>query len=249
MNRLSSKGIAVKDVMRFVRNKSGAEVTMLSLLEKGEIPEADAQLVCDTYPGTGWHWNTQDRAWEQRVPAPELAHRVSVEYFITSGDQPLTSKAPFLSLPDKVVAAHMASAIRDLSKKMLGVEFRVKHDPLARWLPSNHWIENMPEGFLALASDSAIKSMEADRGSDTLTEPWFADAHDEFIEHEFEAQSSQLLATFPVPDAEPGRPRVIALTGKLEGSFSLEGYPSVCYASRELAERMAAILEPSVQNA
>lgn len=247
MDRLTARDISVRNVVRFVCDKSGTEVTILSLLENGEIPESDARLVCDTYPGTGWHWDAQDKAWEQRLPIPELVQRVAVNYFLVSENSILTSMAPFLSLPDKVVAAHMAHTIQALSEKTLGVEFRIKHNPLARWTPSIRWAESMPDGFLAIASDAAIKSMEADRESDTITEPWVEDSYDESVERVFEAEKLRLLAEPPDDDAGPGRPRVIVLTGMLEGSFGLEGYPSVCYTSRPLVERMASALDRRVR--
>lgn len=223
MDRLTSRGIEVRRVMRFVRDKSRAEMTMLSLLENGEIPESDARLVCDTYPGTGWHWDTEHQTWEQRIPIPELVRQATINYFLLSGDRPSASHVPFRSLPEVTIAAHMADEMQKLSKEMLGVEFRVICDPSGHILDSNRWMEGMPEGFLAIAAEAAIEAMPDDSSVDAITKSWLADSYDK-----------------PVASSSPGKigtiasdPKVIALTDEHEGFFGLEGFPSIHCATRK----------------
>ena len=211
--------------MRFVRDKSRAEMTMLSLLENGEIPESDARLVCDTYPGTGWHWDTEHQTWEQRIPIPELVRQATINYFLLSGDRPSASHVPFRSLPEVTIAAHMADEMPKESKEMLGVEFQGD----MRSLRAHTGLEPLDGGHARriprhCGRGRISQAMPDDSSVDAITKSWLADSYDK-----------------PVASSSPGKigtiasdPKVIALTDEHEGFFGLEGFPSIHCATRRL---------------
>jgi hypothetical protein len=101
-----------EETTRLVIGRDGQPISILAAIQEKEIPVDEAWIVCASWPGMGWHYDSDRFLWERSLPVHVLADLARAY-----------TGAELVNDPgDERLAARMATAISHLSSSIFGID-------------------------------------------------------------------------------------------------------------------------------